>query len=97
MTDTNSALAQMLANGNLVLSAFPELSLEFDDIGRKVAHSPCPGCTAARLGNRLIMLAARAAAIRPRQLPAALVTMLGPAFPRELARAERQPGGRRDA
>jgi len=48
---------------------------------------------AERLGNRLVMLAARAAVARPRLLPGTVTAALGTPFRMELARAARQSGG----
>lgn len=94
MTERQPLLTWMTDNGELMLSTFPELAADFNDICRRIAYAPCSGCMAERLGNRMIMLAAMAVAARPRPLPETVTAALGRPFRMELSRASRQSGGR---
>ena len=86
MSDANSALHWMLTDSTHMLHAFPELHDELAAARSVIPVSACRNCATARLGNRIIMLAARAYHARPRALPASVINMLGTAFRRELDR-----------
>jgi hypothetical protein len=86
MIDANSALHWMLTDSTHMLNVFPELHDELAAARSVIPASACRSCATARLGNRIIMLAARAYHARPRALPDSITTMLGSAFRRELDR-----------
>ena len=86
MPDANASLHWMLTYSTHILNAFPELHDELAAAQAVIPASACRNCATARLGNRIIMLAARAYHARPRALPDSITTMLGSAFRRELDR-----------